>query len=112
MITSAIAVGVTTAVFLALSAWLLLSELYLANYGPVKVDINGGSRVFERNGGVTLLSALYENQIFIPSACGGKGSCGYCKVRVIEGGGPVLPTETIRMRCILACPIRRVTKKV
>ena len=50
--------------------------------------------MFEQTGGVTLLSALYTNKIFIPSACGGKGYCGFCKVAVLKGGGPVLPTET------------------
>ncbi|TFG65160.1 MAG: 2Fe-2S iron-sulfur cluster binding domain-containing protein [Spirochaetales bacterium] len=94
MVTAFLAVGVTTGVFLVLSVWLLISEKYLANYGSVKVDINQGSTIFERTGGVTLLNALYENKIFIPSACGGKGSCGYCKVKVVSGGGPILPTET------------------
>lgn len=94
MVTGIMAVGVTTGVFLVLAVWLLISEKYLANYGSVKVDINQGSTIFERTGGVTLLNALYENKIFIPSACGGKGSCGYCKVKVISGGGPLLPTET------------------
>ena len=93
MLTGVLAVGVTTGVFVALSIWLLVSERYLADYGSVKIDINDGSRVFERDGGGTLLNALYENRIFIPSACGGKGSCGYCKVRIPSGGGPILPTE-------------------
>lgn len=44
-------------------------------------------------GGSTLLSALIDEKVFIPSACGGKGTCGYCKVKVLEGGGQVLPTE-------------------
>ena len=41
-----------------------------------------------------MLSTLMGQGIFIPSACGGKGTCSYCKVKVLEGGGPVLPTET------------------
>ena len=94
MTSALLAVGVTTGIFTLLSIWLLISERYLANYGPVKVNINDGSRVFERTGGITLLNALYQNEVFIPSACGGKGSCGYCKVKVESGGGPVLPTET------------------
>ncbi|HCX59538.1 MAG TPA: oxidoreductase, partial [Candidatus Cloacimonas sp.] len=44
-------------------------------------------------GGNSLLATLSDNQIFIPSACGGRGSCGACKCKVIEGGGPLLPTE-------------------
>ena len=44
--------------------------------------------------GSTLLSTLATKDIFIPSACGGKGTCGVCKVEVLEGGGALLPTET------------------
>lgn len=93
MMTAILAVGVTTGIFVLLAVLLLVSERYLANYGEVKIDINAGARVYEREGGGTLLSALYESKIFIPSACGGKGSCGYCKVTVTSGGGPILPTE-------------------
>ena len=64
-------------------------------------------------GGGTLLKALYDKKIFIPSACGGKGSCGYCKVTVSSGGGPVLPTELsyltraeIRAGTRLACQVK------
>jgi Na+-transporting NADH:ubiquinone oxidoreductase subunit F len=89
-----IALGITVGIFLVLSLWLLISERYLANYGTCSVTVNDGSVVFEQAGGITLLTALYENKIYIPSACGGKGSCGYCKVRVTKGGGPLLPTET------------------
>ena len=45
-------------------------------------------------GGSPLLFSLMEEEIYIPSACGGKGSCALCKVKVLEGGGPILPTET------------------
>ncbi len=48
---------------------------------------------FPVTGGGTLLDALSENRIFIPSACGGKGTCGHCKVKVDGGGGDILPTE-------------------
>ncbi|MHC4787701.1 MAG: FAD-binding oxidoreductase, partial [Planctomycetota bacterium] len=51
-------------------------------------------RALQVEGGQTLLSTLYGEEIFIPSACGGRGSCSYCKVHVLSGGGPVLPTET------------------
>jgi len=64
----------------------------IANYGEKKLIINE-EKEYIIDGGDTLLSALTEEEIFIPSACGGKGSCGYCKVKVIEGGGQVLPTE-------------------
>ncbi len=93
MLPAILAVGVTTAVFIALAVFLLIAERYLVNYGVSNVSINEGSTIFEQDGGTTLLSALYDHKIFVPSACGGKGSCGFCKVVVPEGGGPVLPTE-------------------
>ncbi|WP_455383665.1 FAD-binding oxidoreductase [Salinispira pacifica] len=93
MITGVLAVAVTTAIFIALAVFLLIAERYLANYGVCSVTINKGSSLFEQQGGVSLLNALYEHKVYVPSACGGKGSCGFCKVSVVEGGGPLLPTE-------------------
>ncbi len=58
----------------------------------LKVEINK-KESFSADGGVTLLDALAEQEIFLPSACGGKGTCGHCKVQVESGGGPMLPTE-------------------
>ncbi|MBN2592192.1 MAG: 2Fe-2S iron-sulfur cluster binding domain-containing protein [Sedimentisphaerales bacterium] len=96
-----------------LSAGLMIAERFLVNYGICKLDINAGERPLEVKGGQTLLSCLYANEIFIPSACGGKGSCGHCKITVISGGGPVLPTETpflsrkeIRSGVRLACQVK------
>lgn len=95
------------------TALLLLAERYLANYGVCKIDINAGHRIFEISGGQSLLASLIEQQIFIPSACGGHGTCGYCKVTVLSGGGPVLPTETTfltraeqRANVRLACQVK------
>ena len=68
--------GVFTAVVTLLTVFLLLAEKFLADYGICEVSINSGERGFEIDGGGTLLSALSENEIFIPSACGGKGSSG------------------------------------
>ena len=65
----------------------------IGNYGIKKLLING-QKQYEADGGNSLLSVLVENEVFVPSACGGKGSCGYCKVKVIEGGGDLLSTET------------------
>jgi len=76
-----------------LSLMLIVAERLLVNYGVCKLDINAGEKVLEVDGGQTLLSALYEEKVFIPSACGGRGTCGHCKVTILEGGGPVLPTE-------------------
>lgn len=75
-------------------AYLLsLANKTIGNYGEKKLIINE-EKEYTVDGGDTLLSALIESEIFIPSACGGKGSCGYCKVNVIEGGGRFLPTES------------------
>jgi len=96
-----------------LSAGLIVAERLLINYGVCKLDINAGKKPLEVDGGQTLLSSLYANDIFIPSACGGKGSCGHCKITVTSGGGPVLPTETpylnrkeIRSGLRLACQVK------
>jgi Na+-transporting NADH:ubiquinone oxidoreductase subunit F len=75
------------------TAILLVAERYLLNYGEVKIDINAGERIIETTGGSTLLATLLEQSIFIPSACGGHGTCGFCKTSVLSGGGPVLSTE-------------------
>ncbi len=113
MIPAIIAISIPTGIFVALTIVLIVAEKYLADYGTCIVSINGGAKVFETQGGSTLLSVLYGNKIFIPSACGGKGSCGYCKVTVLDGGGPTLPTETsfmdrkeIRSGVRLACQVK------
>ncbi len=86
----------TTVIFSVLAAILALiltlADKTIGNYGEVKLTINH-DKEYIVDGGNSLLSTLISQQIFIPSACGGKGSCGYCKVKVIEGGGPVLATE-------------------
>ncbi|MDB4444604.1 2Fe-2S iron-sulfur cluster binding domain-containing protein [bacterium] len=78
----------------ALLALLLeIADSYIANYGESHILINNEKDVVVE-GGSPLLFSLMENEIFIPSACGGKGTCSMCKLRVLDGGGPVLPTET------------------
>jgi len=96
-----------------LAAGLMLAERYLINYGICRLDINAGEKPLDVEGGQTLLASLYANDIFIPSACGGKGTCGHCKITVMSGGGPVLPTETplltrkeIRSGVRLACQVK------
>ena len=102
-----------TGLTVVLAAFLMVAERLLVNYGICKLDINAGEKPLELDGGRTLLSSLYSNEIFIPSACGGKGSCGHCKITVTSGGGPVLPTETpylsrkeIRANLRLACQVK------
>lgn len=90
ILTTTLSLTVISAVFALL---LTIADRTINNYGEVKLTIND-DKEFIIEGGNQLLSSLIEEKIFIPSACGGKGTCGYCKVQVFEGGGPILPTET------------------
>lgn len=87
------AIAFLAALTLILALMLLFAERRILNYGPCTLDINNGRKAFVVNGGSSLLSSLAENEVFIPSACGGRGSCAYCKVRVLEGGGMIGPVE-------------------
>ena len=80
------------ATILLLVAILLYAKAKLLPSGEVKLTVNG-EKEFIVNPGVTVLNALSENKIFLPSACGGGGTCGMCKCQTIEGGGQILPTE-------------------
>ena len=106
----------------SLALLLLLAERFLADYGECRVQVravdgdrvgDGPEKEFVVRGGGKLLDALLEERIFIPSACGGQGTCGFCKVLVLAGGGPVLPTELphltdddMRQGARLACQIK------
>ena len=79
-------------VILVLVALLLLLRSKLMPSGNVTITINNDKKLEVPTGG-SLISTLSEQKIFLPSACGGKGSCGQCKCRVLEGGGSILPTE-------------------
>ncbi|MEJ6617534.1 MAG: NADH:ubiquinone reductase (Na(+)-transporting) subunit F [Crocinitomicaceae bacterium] len=89
--------GLTLAVFLMvvliLVSMLLFVKAKLSPAGKITIDINDGERVIEVDGGGTLLSTLGNNGIFLPSACGGGGTCVQCICHVLEGGGGILPTE-------------------
>ncbi len=89
----AVSVGFLSGSGLILAGLLVLAERRILNYGTCTIDINDGDRRLEVNGGASLLSSLADNEIFIPSACGGRGSCAYCKVQVHEGGGVIGPVE-------------------
>tara|TARA_B100001142_G_scaffold330396_1_gene399213 strand:+ start:5713 stop:7026 length:1314 start_codon:yes stop_codon:yes gene_type:complete len=82
---------VFTLVILALVTILLQAKARLSPSGPVKLDINGD--IVEIESGSTLLSTLSEQKIFLPSACGGGGTCGMCECQIPEGGGEILQTE-------------------
>ena len=88
------AVGVFLIVILLLVVILLVAKKYLVSSGNVKVTING-DKEYDVAAGGSLLSQLGEAGVHLPSACGGKGSCGQCKCQVLSGGGEILPTETV-----------------
>ena len=94
MTTVALGVFMFTLVILSLVVVLMVAKSKLVAGGEVNVVINDDATnaICVKTGG-TLLGALADRKIFIPSACGGKGSCGVCKVDVMEGGGAILPTE-------------------
>src|SRR5690606_35037264 len=87
---------ITLAVFLlvtlALVGLLLFAKAKLTASGPVTITINGEKQITV-NAGSSLLTTLSEHKIFLPSACGGGGTCAMCKCQVLEGGGEILPTE-------------------
>ena len=72
---------------------LVIVRKKLAPQGKVKININDEKEI-EVEPGNSLLATLANEQIFLPSACGGGGSCGMCRCQVLEGGGTILPTET------------------
>ncbi|MBP9019135.1 MAG: NADH:ubiquinone reductase (Na(+)-transporting) subunit F [Rikenellaceae bacterium] len=80
-------------VTLILVAMLLYAKAKLTPSGKVKITING-EKELSVSPGSSLLTTLSNEKIFLPSACGGSGTCGMCKCRVIKGGGEILPTET------------------
>ena len=79
-------------IILLLVVILLVAKSYLSPSGKVNITINGKDTLSVEQGG-SLLSTLAENGIYLPSACGGKGSCGQCKCQVPEGGGEILDSE-------------------
>lgn len=87
-------IGIFLVITLLLVIVLLVAKRYLVSTGKVTVTINDDKKVEVETGG-PLLSALATQNVFLPSACGGKGSCGQCRVRVTQGGGEILPTEAV-----------------
>jgi Na+-transporting NADH:ubiquinone oxidoreductase subunit F len=114
MFSIGLAVVMFTAVVLMLVALLMVARRKLVPSGDVAITVNEDStKVMKVAAGGTLLGALTDNKIFIPSACGGKGTCGVCEVIVKEGGGAILPTETgfisrkeAKHGCRLACQVK------
>ncbi|MGB0591889.1 MAG: NADH:ubiquinone reductase (Na(+)-transporting) subunit F [Myxococcota bacterium] len=114
MLTAGLGVAAFLFVILAIVTALMVARSRLVNTADVKLVINGdeGNPVVVPAGD-TLLNALSAQKIFIPSACGGGGTCGVCKVHVHSGGGSMLPTEVghisrgeAREGCRLSCQVK------
>lgn len=89
---------IMNAILIAIAILLLIAEKFLVTYGECKISVEqDGNKEITVQGGEYLLSYLNQHNIEISSSCGGKASCGYCKVKVLNGGGPILPTEEIYM---------------
>ena len=104
-------VATFTAVVLALVGLILLTKSFLVSSGNVKILVNNQKEISVPAGG-KLMSALAEEGIFVSSACGGGGTCAQCEVKVLSGGGDILPTETghiskreAREGCRLSCQV-------
>jgi Na+-transporting NADH:ubiquinone oxidoreductase subunit F len=114
MATIVLGVLMFSVLILALVTVLMVAKSKLVASGEVSILINDDpEHVLKVRTGGTLLGTLADNRIFIPSACGGQGTCGVCKVKVLEGGGAMLPTETghikrgeAREGCRLSCQVK------
>lgn len=79
-------------IVLVIALILLFAERALVTYGECSITING-EKDLKVLGGDNLLAYLNQEKIFIPSACGGKATCGFCKMKILSGAGKILPTE-------------------
>ncbi|MBI4557640.1 MAG: NADH:ubiquinone reductase (Na(+)-transporting) subunit F [Candidatus Hydrogenedentes bacterium] len=94
MLVIVLGVAMFTGVILCLVVLLMVAKAQMVASGNVSIMINDDpANTLTVPSGGTLLGTLANQKIFIPSACGGKGSCGVCKVKVKDGGGAMLPTE-------------------
>ncbi|MFH1006137.1 MAG: NAD(P)H-dependent oxidoreductase subunit E [Candidatus Latescibacterota bacterium] len=90
---------IMNAILLAITILLSIADRFLVNYGACKITVTqeDEKKEFIVEGGGYLHAALIENNFRLTTSCGGKATCGYCKVNVLSGGGPILPTEEIFM---------------
>lgn len=93
MLTVGLGVVFFTIIVIALVSIIIFAKSRLVASGNVNIEING-EKTIEVPVGSKLLGALADSKLFVPSACGGGGTCAQCKVKVHEGGGSILPTET------------------
>ena len=91
-----VVIGISILAFLLVILLLVLILLYarkqLVPQGDVKLQVNDREMIVSP--GNNVMATLSSNEIFLPSACGGQGTCGECKCQILEGGGSILPTET------------------
>ena len=88
----AVAVGLFSVIVISLALLILAARRFLVPSGDVLINVNG-ERDIATQPGDKLLNSLSASELFLPSACGGGGTCGQCKVRILEGGGDLLPIE-------------------
>ncbi len=106
-----IAVGAMCAITAGLTVAILIAEATVGNYGEIRLTVNG-KRDLTVTGGRPLLGALRDHGIFIPSACGGRGSCGLCKLSIPDGGEPVatelpwLSKDEVARKVRLCCQVK------
>jgi Na+-transporting NADH:ubiquinone oxidoreductase subunit F len=93
MVQIVLAVTVFTGIIVLLSAVILVARSKLVETGIVEMIVND-DREFQVPAGEKLLTALSKVGLYLPGGCGGKGTCGQCRVKVLKGGGPMLPTES------------------
>ncbi len=87
-----VSIGSVAGIATFLAVLMVIADSTIANYGEVTITANE-EKEYTVRGGSNLLSTLMGQEVFIPSACGGRGSCGLCKVKVTDGAGQYLPTE-------------------
>jgi NADH:ubiquinone oxidoreductase subunit E/ferredoxin len=108
-------VGIIALILFVVTVLLAIADKLLVSYGECKITVRqeDETKEFTVEGGGKLLTALIDNGMKIPASCGGRGSCGFCKVNVASGGGQVLPTEEVflskeeeRAGSRLACQVK------
>lgn len=106
-------VAMFTAIIMALVVLILIARSRLIPKGDITLEINNDpdKRLIVHPGG-KLLTVLADRQIFIPSACGGGGTCGQCRVKIHSGGGDILPTETAHINRRMAKEMYRLSCQV
>ncbi len=94
-------VSMFTAIVLVLVFIIIAARSALVSSGDVTIEINGEKTITVPAGG-KLLQTLSEADLFLPSACGGGGTCAQCKCKISEGGGSMLPTDSLSLSLSLS----------